>query len=182
MVDQSIEMIRAAGAKKMDLRSPIPMGVSEGNLPNGPFILAAPFAGWASKQWPLEYYAALAKLLSPVPLVLNVAPSQVELVREFPSLLVHSSSLPGLIDATRKAAGIVGLDSGPTHLAAALGKPGVAIFGPTDPARNGPYGGSLAVLRQAKAETTYKRGVEIPASMRAIRPEMVFERLKERCL
>ena len=52
-----------------------------------------------------------------------------------------------MIHATRRAAALVGVDSGPLHLAAALGKPGVAIFGPTDPARNGPYGDSFRVLR-----------------------------------
>ena len=40
----------------------------------------------------------------------------------------------GLIDATRRAHAVIGVDSGPMHLAAALAKPGVAIFGPTDPA------------------------------------------------
>ena len=62
---------------------------------------------------------------------------------------------------------VVGGDTGPLHLAAALGTPVVAIFGPTDPARNGPYGSDAArggqriVLRSPHAVTTYKRG-EIP--------------------
>ena len=42
---------------------------------------------------------------------------------------------------------MIGVDSGPLHLAAALAKPGVAIYGPTDPARHGPYGGTFTVLR-----------------------------------
>jgi heptosyltransferase-1 len=66
------------------------------------------------------------------------------------------------------------------HLAAALAKPGVAIFGPTDPARNGPYGGSLAVLRDPAAETTYKRGAEIAPSMRAVSVEAVVAALRNR--
>jgi len=63
------------------------------------------------------------------------------------------------------------------HLAAALGKPGVAIFGPTDPARNGPYQSNLKVLRAGAAATSYKRGEEPDASMRAITPDMVFDAL-----
>jgi heptosyltransferase-1 len=66
------------------------------------------------------------------------------------------------------------------HLAAALGKPGVAIFGPTDPARNGPYGNTIAVLRSNEATTSYKRRNEIDDSMRATTPAMVFESLKSR--
>jgi heptosyltransferase-1 len=83
-----------------------------------------------------------------------------------------------LIYATRRAAAIVGVDSGPLHLAAALGKGGVAIFGPTDPARNGPYSDSLRVLRTPAAATTYKRGTAIDSSMRNISPDEVFEALR----
>ena len=60
---------------------------------------------------------------------------------------------------------------------AALRRPGVAIFGPTDPARNGPYGGTIQVLRAAGAITTYRRDTEIAASMRAITPGDVFAAL-----
>jgi heptosyltransferase-1 len=67
------------------------------------------------------------------------------------------------------------VDSGPLHLAAALGKPGVAIFGPTDPARNGPYGESFRVLRTGAAATTYKRSASIDPSMQNISPDEVFE-------
>jgi heptosyltransferase-1 len=71
---------------------------------------------------------------------------------------------------------VIGVDSGPMHLAAALSKPGVAIFGPTDPARNGPYGGSLRVLRGPEAVTTYKRTTS-DESMRTIGPDAVAEAL-----
>ena len=90
----------------------------------------------------------------------------------------HACGLPGLIDATRRAAAVVGVDSGPMHLAAALGKPGVALFGPTDPARNGPYGDSFRVLRWPGAVTTYKRIDAVDESMRRIAPEEVFESLR----
>ena len=92
----------------------------------------------------------------------------------------HHSSLAGLIYATRRATAVVGVDSGPLHLAAALGKPAVAIFGPTDPARNGPYGQSLHVLRTDAAATTYKRGSSIDPSMQQISPDQVFELLRAR--
>jgi heptosyltransferase-1 len=64
------------------------------------------------------------------------------------------------------------------HLAAALGKTGVALFGPTDPARNGPYGDSLRVLRWPGAVTTYKRLDSIDESMCRITPGEVFESLR----
>jgi heptosyltransferase-1 len=158
---------------------PLPPGRPEGDLPAGDFVLASPLAGWASKQWPMEHYASLAARLRDelgIPLVLDGPPGA-----DFSAAaaaLPHYASLPGLIHATRRAAAIVGVDSGPLHLAAALAKPGVAIFGPTDPARNGPYGDSLRVLRAAAAATTYKRGAAIDFSMRDISPDEVFEVLR----
>jgi heptosyltransferase I len=109
-------------------------------------------------------------------LVIDVPPGA--LVPAVPGAVTHASGVAGLIFATRRAAAVLGVDSGPMHLAAALGKPGVAIFGPTDPARNGPCGGSIRVLRGAGAATTYKRGAEIDASMKAVTPEQVFEALR----
>jgi heptosyltransferase I len=158
---------------------PLPAGVPEGNLPPTGFVLASPLAGWRAKQWPMGHYGLLAGRLKQefgIPLVLNGPPGSA-----FPAMegtLAHFSGLAGLIDATRRAAAVVGVDSGPMHLAAALERPGIAIFGPTDPARNGPYGGSMAVLRHAEAVTTYKRGAEIDESMRRVAPDEVFEALR----
>jgi heptosyltransferase-1 len=97
---------------------------------------------------------------------------------EMTGAVPHYSSLRGLIYATRRAAAVVGVDSGPLHLAAALGKPGLALFGPTDPARNGPYGNSLRVLRVPSAATTYKRGTSTDPSMHELSPHEVFEALR----
>lgn len=172
VVDRNLDLAAAAGAANVLHVFPLPPGRPEGDLPPGDFVLASPLAGWRSKQWPIEYYHALAaRLLGEVgiPLVLNGPPE---------AGFQHQSSLAGLIYATRRAAAVVGVDSGPLHLAAALGKPGVAIFGPTDPARNGPYGDSLQVLRSPAASTTYKRGACIDEAMQQISPDAVFETLK----
>jgi heptosyltransferase-1 len=179
VVDQNLELAAAAGAREVRREFPLPPGSPEGKLPLGSFVLTHPFAGWRSKQWPLENYVELAKLLSrdDIALVANVPPLRAADLAGMPGVLVHTSSLSGLIDATRKAAAVVGLDSGPMHLAAALNKRGVALFGPTDPARNGPYGGSLLVLRAPDAATTYKRRDEIDASMLSIGVPQVYTSL-----
>ncbi len=185
-VDRNLDLAAAAGASRLLRQFPLPAGEPEGDLPEA-FILASPFAGWASKQWPLEYYAALAQV-SELPLVLNGPPSVKAALDSIANVTVHISSLAGLIDATRRATAVVGVDSGPMHLAAALGKPGVAIFGPTDDLRNGPYGGTLKVLRSPgstpryqpgpKQSGAYVRGGEIDPAMRAITPEEVSRSLK----
>lgn len=175
IVDRQLELAACAGATPVARTFFVPDGRPEGELPERPFVLANPLAGWAGKQWPLEYYGALASRLGEAgyELVLN-GPSAIEV----PGTVPHVSGLPGLIWATRKAAAVVGLDSGPLHLAAALGKRGVAVFGPTDPARNGPYGGTIRVLRASEARTTYKRRPEVDAAMRAISPDAVWAALK----
>jgi heptosyltransferase-1 len=153
----------------------LPEGRREGELPER-FVLAAPLAGWTSKQWPLENYAPLARRLKEdfgLSLVLNGAPNAEAALGAVEGASVHVSGIAGLIDATRRATAVVGLDSGPMHLAAALGKPGVALFGPTDPARNGPYGDSLTVLRDPSAKTSYQRGSVIDPALRALTPDVV---------
>jgi heptosyltransferase-1 len=182
IVDRHLELAAAAGATNLLKSFPLPPGAPEGELPEGPFVLASPLAGWVSKQWPAESYAALGRMLRErlgIPLVLNAPPGDAASLAGIPDTIPHTSGLPGLIHATRRAAAVVGVDSGPLHLAAALGKPGVAILGPTDPARNGPYGGSIKTLRSPSARVSYKRRTAIDPSMREITPEMVMEALQE---
>ncbi len=184
VVDQALDLAAGAGASNLVRVFPLPPGAPEGRLPGlpdgAPFALASPLAGWAAKQWPLEYYERLAEMLREklgLPLVLNGAPGTVPPVA---GTLAHESGIPGLIDATRRAALVIGVDSGPLHLAAALNKSGVAIFGPTDPVRNGPYGGDFEVFRAPGAPTTHRRATTIHPSMRAITPDQVFAALASR--
>ena len=111
VVDQALDLAVGAGASNLLRTFPLPPGVAEGWLPEGPFALASPLAGWTSKQWPLEYYAQLAALLRTklgMPLVLNGAPGTVP---DVAGTLAHESGIPGLIDATRRAALVIGVDS-----------------------------------------------------------------------
>jgi len=174
-VERNLDLAAAAGASKIVRTFPLPQGDPEGELPADDFVLASPLAGWGAKQWPLESYGELARLLRGefgLRLVLN-APHRVDVDGAW----AHVSAIPGLIHATRRAAAVVGIDSGPTHLAAALGKPGVAIYGPTDPARHGPYGETIQVLRTPGAVTSYRRSAEPDSSMRAIGPDQVVQAL-----
>jgi heptosyltransferase-1 len=77
-------------------------------------------------------------------------------------------SISELIALTRRARLFVGGDTGPLHLAAALRVPVVAIFGPTDPARNGPYGTRSVVLRNPASMTTHARNPRTDEAMLGI--------------
>lgn len=182
VVDRNLELAAAAGASAIVCAFPLPGGAPEGRLPEGDFVLANPLAGWPGKQWPLEYYSLVAKSLRSkldLPLVLNGPPQAAALLGSIKDAVVHISGIPGLIHATRRARVVLGIDSGPMHLAAAMDKPGVAIYGPTDPARNGPYGKSFVVFRDDRAVTSYKRNQQTDSSMSAIPPEIVFETLQD---
>jgi heptosyltransferase I len=184
-VEMRLDLARAAGAERSVRVFPLPLGRPEGDLPKGEFVLASPLAGWRSKQWPMEHYRTLAIRLREglgIPLVLNGPRTAFAELSSISEALPHVSGIAGLIHATRRASAVVGVDSGPLHVAAALEKQGVAIFGPTDPAINGPYCDTLQVLRSPGAVTTYRRGSEPDASMWHVRPELVFDALKAVCL
>ncbi|MEZ5365343.1 MAG: lipopolysaccharide heptosyltransferase I [Bryobacterales bacterium] len=158
VVDKNLALARGVCSVTDDFPAAVylPDGEQAESLPGGDFILASPLAGWKSKQWPPERYAKLAALAwqqRRLPLVLDGAPADRAYLEGIADLApegacrVHVSSLLELVGATRAATAVLGVDSGPMHLAAALNKRGVALFGPTDPERNGPYGGTLTTLR-----------------------------------
>jgi heptosyltransferase-1 len=130
----------------------------------GDFAILNPGAGWGAKRWPAERYGEVARGLAGHGLrsILNYGTGEEELVRaaEVASggvAQAMSCSITELISLTRRARLFVGGDTGPLHLAAALRVPVVAIFGPTDPARNGPYGTRSVVLRSAESLTSHAR-------------------------
>ncbi len=178
-IERNVQLVQAAGASELTQDAWLPEGRDEGALPSSPFVLTSPFAGWMSKQWPLKNYEALGERLGRegLELVANVPEERAGELRSLKHVRVHTSSIAGLIAATRRATAVLGVDSGPLHLAAALHKQGVALFGPTDPERTGPYGGSMTVLRAANTATTYARHGNMHPSMQAITVEQVTRAL-----
>jgi heptosyltransferase I len=115
------------------------------------WIAFQPGARWSNKRWPLEYFASLARRLAgEFPgLRFSVlggkddAPLAAELCSAVPERclnLAGQTSLPEMIEWLRRCDLMVSNDTGPMHVAAALGKPVVGVFGPTEPRRTGPYG------------------------------------------
>jgi len=130
----------------------------------GVFALLNPGAGWGAKQWPAERYGEVAMRLAEdgVKSLINFGPGEESLMRAVESASAGTAkgiacSLTELIALTRRAHLFIGGDTGPTHLAAALAIPVVAIFGPTNPARNGPFATRSIVLRSPTSPTTHTR-------------------------
>lgn len=88
---------------------------------------------------------------------------------------VVQSDLSQLIALTRRASLFIGGDTGPLHLASALAVPVVAIFGPTDPARNGPYGGRQVVFRSPESKRDHSRRSEPEPGLLSISVQEVAE-------
>jgi heptosyltransferase-1 len=88
-------------------------------------------------------------------------------------------TLERLIALTRRVSLVIAGDTGPLHLACALGKPVVGIYGPTDPARNGPFGVPFRVLRHPESKRDHTRHTEPEAGLLTITPEQVVEAANE---
>ncbi len=141
----------------------------------GDFAILNPGAGWGAKRWPSDRYGEVARGLAAQGLrsILNYGPGEEELVSAAEAASGGaakrmSCSITELIALTRRARLFVGGDTGPLHLAAALRVPEVAVYGPTDPARNGPYGTRSVVLRSAESITSHARRAEADGGLWSI--------------
>ncbi len=122
------------------------------------WVALQPGARWANKRWPIEHFAELVRLSlkrnADVNFLILGGPADAELGRAVAELspsrcldLTGKTSLPEMIEWIRLSDCLVTNDSGPMHVAAALGKPIIALFGPTNPRRTGPYHQQAQVLQ-----------------------------------
>lgn len=125
------------------------------------FALVNPGAGWGAKCWPAERYAEVVSALALHGLraIVNFGPGEEQLARDVERAangvaIAMPATVGELIALCRRARICFGGDTGPVHLAAAVGVPVVALFGPTDPARNRPYSSRTIVLRSERSQTT----------------------------
>jgi heptosyltransferase-1 len=162
------------------------------------YIVLSPGGGWRSKCWPPDRFGELCRRIRQslgLRCVVNYGPGEDGLAdavraasRDSAPLLYNGEPGP-LMALLRNALCIVGGDTGPLHLAIALGTPAVALYGPTDPARNGPYprrvppgstGHEEIVLRAPNSVTTHRRGDGPDPSMLAIEVEAVLDAVLRR--
>lgn len=173
VVDQNLSVVEALAQRKFasphaklprDCAAEQRVGKILAEAGTRDLALLNPGAGWGAKRWPAERYGLVAKSLASEGLrsIINYGPGEEELAREAEAAsagaaVLLKSSITELIALTRGAKLFIGGDTGPMHLAAALRVPVVAIFGPTNPARNGPYGTRSIVLRNPASPTTHAR-------------------------
>jgi heptosyltransferase-1 len=146
-VDRYLLAARHLGCDAMPVE--FPLGVSESVAPEG-LIAVSPSARWATKLWGNDKFAELIRRLPLERVVLTGSAAERELIDQIAQgrrNLAGQTDLFQLAELYRRCRVVITNDSGPMHLAAAVGTAVVAIFGPTDPALTGPYGSQHVVLR-----------------------------------
>lgn len=138
-----------------------------------PFALINPGAAWPNKRWPAEHFGEVAAFLREVRQVVPIVlwgPGEEGLARAVTDAsggsarVAPPTKLGDLLELSRAAALMVSGDTGPLHIAAAAGTPAVAIFGPTDPSRNGPWSADdVTVSRFGSCGCPYDRRCHQPS-------------------
>jgi len=188
VVEQACELLGSAVNEQLrPAKVTLPMGEqdelwADGVVGRERFCLISPGAGWGAKVWPAERLGRVAAELGRTG-VHTVVNASVRGSREADEVVACSEgfaravpcSVGQLIALVRRAAVVIAGDTGPLHLAAALERPVVGIYGPTDPARNGPYGARQRILRDASSVTSHKRKDETEKGMLRIGVEDVVQ-------
>ena len=150
----------------------------------GEYIVVGPAGSWRAKCWPPERYGELCRAFETernMRVVVIRGPDERPVAEKVVSaaaparLTVIAPTLEELMGLVAHARCVIAADSGPLHLAAALGTPVVGLYGPTDPARNGPFvPGAVMVHKALPEEISYKRRSEYSAAMLRITVEDVL--------
>ncbi|MBI5204939.1 MAG: lipopolysaccharide heptosyltransferase II [Nitrospirae bacterium] len=173
-VDRYLKIAKFFGCDASDVKFPFPLSFSSQLSAISPqagsfqlpkeYAVFVPGARWRTKRWPSERFGELASIL-PVKTLVVGGKSDIDISNRVAAgskgnamSVAGMTSIKELVDLMRKAKFVVSNDSGPMHIAAALGVPVFAIFGPTNPLRTGPYGkGHTIIRKELKCSPCYKK-------------------------
>ena len=166
VIAKNLRLLRAVGVEDDEIRFPLADPPSAAldelrpRLGGRPFALINPGAAWPNKRWAPERFGELAAFLHEAcglaPVVLW-GPGEEALARQViaaasgAAIEAPRTGLADLVALARASSLVISGDTGPLHLATAVGTPTVSLFGPTDPARNGPFAGDDAVVSRYEA-------------------------------
>ena len=201
IVERYLDVVRALGCKVEKVVFPMVITEEEADIAvklmrqagmdmKNSYVVLAVGANWPNKRWPVKLYAELVDYLYSkeiIPVVIGGGVIDDRLIAEInektqipPVDLVGKTTLKQLAYIIQNAKAIVGGDTGPMHLAAGLGKPVVALMGPTDTNRNGPYGqpqNAIEITRECKY--CWKRECKLKLDcLSDIKLETVVEKLQ----
>jgi heptosyltransferase-1 len=195
VIEQDVELVSAIAGDKLAPAKPLlPIdpaaeawaseilpsntGLRGGDQPS---VLINPGAGWGAKRWPIQRYDAVAQGFIDLGfrILVNAGPGEEKLADVIArgtggAAIPLTCTVAQLIAITRRVALVVAGDTGPLHLACALGRPVVGIYGPTDPCRNGPFGTSFRVIRNPQSRRDHTRRESPEAGLLTIQPDDVL--------
>lgn len=189
-VDRYLKVAAALGCDPQEVSFPLPLvkeskGVQAAKQEMGDYAVVVPGARWTTKRWPAERFGRVAALL-PMRSVIIGSSSDAGLGAQIESSsggkarsMAGKTSLRELISLIRDARLVITNDSGPLHIAAACRVPAVAIFGPTNPVRTGPYGERNRIVQApVSCAPCYKRKCKSLRCMNEITVEGVYDAVK----
>ena len=173
VIRKNLSLLSTVGVSSTEIEFPLARSASAAldavrrDAGSAPFALLNPGAAWPNKRWPAARFGEVAAFVREVrglrPYVLW-GPAEEALARDVvdasanTARLAPATTMADLLELSRAAALMVSGDTGPLHIAAAAGTPIVAIFGPTDAERNGPWSGDdVVVSRYGSCGCHYQR-------------------------
>lgn len=198
IIEQYLDVVRALGGSVSTVNFGIGFSNAERETAQAiltgsgwqgePYVVLVPGANWPNKRWPTGHFAALAQRLFEQGLrcLITGGPGDEGLAREItertPTPLLNitgKTSIKQLAWVLQNARVTVGGDTGPMHLSVAVGTPTVAIMGPTDINRNGPFGpGHEAVVTPRACAGCWRRKCEKQLDcLEAVTVDEVYQRV-----
>lgn len=191
-VDRYLKIAAAMGCESDKTVFPLPPFKNEGSWVRsflkdlGEYAVLVPGARWKTKIWPAENFGKVASMI-PMRSVVVGSSADTEFANEIVSSsrgravsVAGKTALTELVEIMRGARLAISNDSGPMHIAAAVGVPVIAIFGPTSPERTGPYGKSHFIVRSgAKCSPCFKKKCADLKCMKDVTPEEVGKKVSE---
>jgi lipopolysaccharide heptosyltransferase I len=197
-VDHNLTLVEGAGARKSMPRFPLAIHPQDEELTAAElarnslqeFFVLNPGGGWRSKCWPAARYGELhRKLVEKYGWrgVISFGPGEESLAQDVitaagdPAAVAIPLGIGPLMALMRRAKFVVSADTGPLHLASAIGAPVIGLFGPTDPSRNGTFSADDVVVRNLRdTVTSYQRGKDFSSSMLSITVDQVVDAVERR--
>jgi lipopolysaccharide heptosyltransferase I len=154
VIFKNLSLLRVAGIETTRVEFPLArvssaaLDATRQELGSAEFAIVNPGAAWPNKRWPAERFGEVAAFVREVRGMSSIVlwgPGEQDLAASVvrasagAARLAPPTGIPDLVELARAAAVIVSGDTGPLHIAAAVGTPAVAIYGPTNPNRNGPW-------------------------------------------
>jgi len=199
ILERNLNFARKLGVEDKEISFPITIGreekkyidtfLEEKGISGRPLVILHPGVTWETKRWPRERYARLAEeiqgRLKNTAVVLTYGPGEKYLAEEIEKLsrakifISPPTTLGQLIALLERSQVLVSSDTGPLHIAAALGKRVIGLYGPVDSHRNGPYGeGNFVIKKDLPCSPCWQKKCSSRACMKGIEVSEVMEKVE----